>query len=242
MLLLKLEAPFAVFRTFAAGSFRPTAGFITPSAAYGLLLNVAGIEMRHDDGKSQMTMIKSGLPLTNIAIAALEFPLQHSIYQQLHNYPVGENNKINDPEYPDKKITQKAEGARRCKGYKYNITPVRRSFMSNIKAYIAIKGNDELETWVIESLAGRRPRSYGLPFLGDNNFLVDRLEPVAEPKEASWFVVVNEAEERGVRDHITRLTITIDRTNMTNTRSALFAPVVEPCREIPEKAWVQVGC
>jgi len=226
MLLLNLEAPFAVFRTFAAGSFRPTSGFITPSAAYGLLLNVAGIEMRHDDGKSQMTMIKSGLPSINIAIAALEFPLQHSIYQQLHNYPVGSSGK-------ERKAT--------TKGNKYNITPARRSFMSNIKAYVAIKGNDELETWVIEGLAGRKPRSYGLPFLGDNNFLVDRLEPVAEPKKASWFVVVDEAEENGMRDHITRLTITIDRANMANTKSALFAPVAEPCRKIPEKAWIQVG-
>jgi hypothetical protein len=39
----------------------------------------------------------------------------------------------------------------------------------------------------------------------------------------------------------TYLTISIDRTNMANTKSALFAPVAEPCREIPEKAWVQVG-
>jgi CRISPR-associated protein Cas5t len=226
MLLLKLEAPFAVFRTFAAGSFRPTAGFITPSAAYGLLLNVAGVEMRHDDGKSQMTTIKSGLPSINIALAALEFPLQHSIYQQLHNYPVGSSRK-------ERKTT--------TKGNKYNITPARRSFMSNIKAYIAIKDNDELENWIIEGLTGRRPRSYGLPFLGDNNFLIDRLELVAEPKEASWFVVVDEAEEKGVRDHITRLTIIIDRANMANTKSALFAPVSEPCREIPEKAWVEVG-
>ena len=226
MLLLKLEAPFAVFRTFAAGSFRPTAGFITPSAAYGLLLNVAGIEMRHDDGKSQMTTIKRGLPLTNIAIAALEFPLQHSIYQQLHNYPVGSSGK-------ERKTT--------TKGNKYNITPARRSFMSNIKAYIAMRSNDELEDWVMEGLVGKRPRNYGLPFLGDNNFLIDRMEAVAEPKEASWFVVVDEAEENGARDHITRLTITIDRVNMTNTKSALFAPVAEPCRKIPEKAWVQVG-
>jgi CRISPR-associated protein Cas5t len=44
-----MEAPFAAFRTFTAGSYRPTAEFITPSAAYGLLLNVAGIEMREYD-------------------------------------------------------------------------------------------------------------------------------------------------------------------------------------------------
>ena len=53
-----LQAKFAAFRPFVSGSFRPTAGFITPTAAYGLLLNIAGIEMRHDDGQSVMTLIR----------------------------------------------------------------------------------------------------------------------------------------------------------------------------------------
>jgi hypothetical protein len=34
---------------------------------------------------------------------------------------------------------------------------------------------------------------------------------------------------------------TDDKVNMTNARSALFAPVAEPCREISEKARVEVG-
>ena len=63
MFCLLIESRFAAFRPFITGSFRPTAPFITPSAAYGLLLNLAGIEMREDDGKSAMTLIKkSGLP------------------------------------------------------------------------------------------------------------------------------------------------------------------------------------
>jgi CRISPR-associated protein Cst2 len=44
--LIRLDAPFAAFRPYTAGWFRPTAAFLTPSAAYGLLLNVAGIESR----------------------------------------------------------------------------------------------------------------------------------------------------------------------------------------------------
>ena len=44
MLVLYVEAPFAVFRTFSAGWYRPTATFLSPSAAYGLLLNLAGVE------------------------------------------------------------------------------------------------------------------------------------------------------------------------------------------------------
>jgi CRISPR-associated protein Cas5t len=91
MLVLRLDAPFGVFRTFTAGSFRPTASFVTPSAAYGLLLNIAGIEMRHDDGKSVATLIRpKGLPAVDIALGARgELPRQQSMFQQLHNYPVG---------------------------------------------------------------------------------------------------------------------------------------------------------
>ena len=72
MMCIYFQAPFAVFRTFTAGSFRPTAPFMTPSAAYGLLLNLAGIEMRDDDGASEMTLIRSGLPHATIALGLKE--------------------------------------------------------------------------------------------------------------------------------------------------------------------------
>ena len=110
MLILRLDAPFGAFRTFTAGSFRPTASFITPSAAYGLLLNVAGIEMRYDDGKAVATLIRSkGLPQVEMALGARgELPKQQSMFQQLHNYPVGSSGK---------------EHREAAKGNKYNIIP-----------------------------------------------------------------------------------------------------------------------
>ena len=129
MLKLYLQAPFGVFRTFTAGSFRPTAGFITPSAAYGLLLNVAGIEMRHDDGK-EMTLITEGLPPLSLALGALRLPLQQTMYQQLHNYPVGSTGR---------------EHAAATKGTKYNIAPARRSFLAEIRGYLCMEGSDQLE-------------------------------------------------------------------------------------------------
>ena len=125
MICLYVQAPFAAFRTLTAGSFRPTAGFITPSAAYGLLLNIAGIESRLDDGKSPMTLTKKDLPSAKIALGALTFPQVHSLYQQAHNYPVGNTS---------------AEYAPATKGSKYNITPVRREFLSDIRAYICLEG------------------------------------------------------------------------------------------------------
>jgi CRISPR-associated protein Cas5t len=226
MLLLYLQAPFGVFRNFIAGSFRPTAEFLTHSAAYGLLLNVAGVEMRHDDGKSVMTLIRHDLPKFKMALAARSFPLQHSVYQQLHNYPVGSTGK---------------DRANETKGGKYNITPTRRAFLSDIKAYIAVDADPKFESQVLAGLKGNSPRTYGLPFLGDNNFLLDRLESVETLKPAHWYVPLRPGDEGGLRGHVTRLTITIDRADMSKTHSDLFAPTPEPTNEIPNDAWVEVG-
>ncbi|CAK8713077.1 Type I-MYXAN CRISPR-associated protein Cas5/Cmx5/DevS [Candidatus Electrothrix aarhusensis] len=228
MLVLRLDAPFGVFRTFTAGSFRPTASFVTPSAAYGLLLNIAGIEMRHDDGKSVATLIRAkGLPAVDIALGARgELPMQQSMFQQLHNYPVGNSGK---------------EHKAAAKGSKYNITPARRAFLSGIHAYIAVRGDEELEGQIIKGLAGETDRSYGLPFVGDNSFLPDRLEAVEEPEAARWYIPVAAEDEDEVREDITRLTISVDRISMHNTRSSLFAPQQVPSAEIPERSWVRVA-
>lgn len=225
MLCLYLQAPFAVFRTFAAGSFRPTAAFITPSAAYGLLLNVAGLDMRYEAQK-EMTLIRQKMAGVRIALGALSLPLHQTAYQQLHNYPVGNEAGI-----------KYLEGA---KGSKYNISPVRRSFLSDIRAYLCFDGNAELEGQVRDGLLGLRPRSYGLPFLGDNNFLLDRLEPIQELQPAYWFVRLEPDAGVSLRNNVTRLTLTIDREDMSNTKSSLFVTTATMQSEIPARAWVEV--
>ncbi len=225
MLCLYFQAPFGVFRTFTAGSFRPTAPFMTPSAAYGLLLNLAGIEMRHKDNAAKTTLIRSGLPHATIALGALEMPQQHSVYQQLHNYPVGNTGKDHAPN---------------TKGNKYNITPARRSFLSNLQGYLCLKDNEKLATQVLDGLAGKELRKYGLPFLGDNNFLPDRIEAVARIEPAHWFVEVTPDYDVGNVANIVRLTVTIDRADMSKTRSKLFCLSDNRCSDVPDKAWVTV--
>ena len=227
MICVYVQAPFAVFRPFTAGSFRPTAGFITPSAAYGLLLNIAGIESRLDDGKSPMTLMKTDLPPAKIALGALTFPQVQSLYQQAHNYPVGNTGK---------------EHAPATKGSKYNITPVRREFLSDIRAYICLEDNPELAERVRDGLRGGHDSSrYGLPFLGDNNFLIDVLREEADRQPAHWYEKTTESDAQGPRPRTTRLTVTIDRQNTANTTSALFFPCPEPQVSIPENAWVSIS-
>ena len=247
MFCLLIESRFAAFRPFITGSFRPTAPFITPSAAYGLLLNLAGIEMREDDGKSAMTLTKkSGLPEMDIALGApiadkpwkwgqsLEkgelsiFPTIQQLYQQLHNYPVGR---------------QGCEHKRYTMGNKYNITPVRRSFLLGLRAVICFRNcrnPENIGELACAGLRGELRREYGLPFLGDSNFLPDRIEFLESSPPCHWFVPVVEGDGRSPNQSVGRLTITINRADSSRTQSKFFGPSSEQRDEIPDDAWVSI--
>jgi len=250
MLRVYVEAPFAAFRTFTAGWYRPTATFLTPSAAYGLVLNLAGVQSRlregeaGHDGKVPATLTRPDLPSCEIAVGvpaayvvgrrrgedipqADVFPRVQSVYQQLHNYPVGASGK---------------ERAADAKGNKYNITPVRREFLSDLRAVIALRGNDDLEERVCRGLAGEfNAGRYGVPFLGDNAFLIDRIELLTEPVHVRWYERITSDTGGGIQDHTARLTVRIDRANLSATQSALFAPSDTTMGPEPSSnAWSQV--
>jgi CRISPR-associated protein Cas5t len=230
MLALRVCAPFATFRTFTAGAYRPTAPFLTPSAAYGLLLNIAAIESRLDDGISTMTRLRPNLPPTDLAIGELTAPRLQRIYQQLHNYPVGTTGKERQSE---------------TKGNKYNIQPIRREFLSDLDACILLDGNDDLEARVREGLRlgsayapEGRPR-YGVPFLGDNSFLISRLTVLPSTPTAHWYERVTPDEEAGAAD-LCRLTIWIDRAGMAGTVAPLFRRTPVATAHVPDRAWVRL--
>lgn len=249
MLLLYVEAPFAVFRTFTAGWYRPTATFLTPSAAYGLALNLAGIESRLGEeqpghsGKVPASLMRPGLPAVEIAIgvpqymlrrgqkvpvgADLVFPGVQTVFQQLHNYPVG---------------TSGASRAESTKGNKYNITPVRREYLSGLRAIIALRADDDLCHRVLRGLAGDfSGQRYGVPFLGDNAFLIDRVEPLNDTGPVRWYERVVAESGSGPRDRTTRLTTLIDRADLSRTESSLYAPQAHPVDgEPPALAWTKI--
>jgi CRISPR-associated protein Cas5t len=239
MMCLYLEAPFAVCRTFTAGWYRPTAAFLTPSAAYGLILNIAGIESRlreedaGHDGKTPATLTRPGLPAVRIALGLPtddqskgEFPTIESIYQQLHNYPVG---------------TAAGMPKELSKGNKNNITPVRRELLCNLRAVIGIDGNADLESRIRRGLAGEfNSTRYGLPFLGDNQFLLDRLEERPQLPTAQWYEKLDQGSPVASNPGTTRLTVWIDRADMSKTISHLFVPTREPTSHIPEAAWTSI--
>lgn len=223
MLYLYLQAPFATFRTFSAGSFRPTAPFMTYSSAFGLLLNLAGVEMRHDDQKLAMTGIRADLPAMKIALGEVAAATTQVLYQQLHNYPVGPQGKAH---------------AQRTMGNKYNIVPVRRAMLTDLRVCIAMQGGGDLDEAIVKGLAGGGGRSYGLPFVGDNNFLPDRIDVLDTPRSARWVVPVEDGAVSAISPM--RLTVTIDRADMSKTSSHLYQFTETRTSAIPESAWVSV--
>ena len=207
-----------------AGVWRGTSPVIPPSAAWGLVLNLAGIETR-DATPSVTTLIREDAPRFELAIGTNSAaPERSSLYQQLHSYPVGNSGQ---------------ELRARTHGSKYWIVPVRRELLVGFDAVLGVRADDTLLTRVADGLAGRLSgQRYGLPFAGDNNLLFDRIEVLAGAPTAHWYTPVR--RELGQRAGSCRLTIGIDRDDSSRTTSALFAPTPEPQPTPPDEAWVCV--
>lgn len=234
LLFLELKAPFAAFRPLQAGTFRSTMPTIPPTTAYGLLLNLAAIDIRDWSkiSKSSTPTIKK-LPKiaqnVQIAIANLGEPTANpevaTLFQQLHNVPVG-------------KVS--AEKWERTKGCKPNIKPIRREMLIGFHAVVAVRCSDELQSRITAGLAGElnEERDYGLPFAGDNNFLFDNITIVPEVRPLHWYTRIEAGELP--RIGTCRLTTWIDRENSANTQIEAFAPIEISQSEPPEGSWTKL--
>jgi CRISPR-associated protein Cas5t len=176
-----------------------------------------------DDSSSVLTLTRPDLPRVRLALGAIRLPVFQTLYQQLHNYPVGQSGK-----------ERESEGW----GSKFNIQPVRREYLADIEGYVVLDGSPSLETDARMGLRGGRPQRYGLPFLGDNNFLLDVLREEPRPRAAHWYErVTPDAPPSDVLP--SRLTLWIDRANSSRSRSALYRPTAAQL-EIPVGAWTEI--
>lgn len=223
VLALRVRAPFAAFRWLQAGVFRASSPVIPPSAAWGLVLNVAGVETRGADVDGT-TSIRPDAPAIQLAIATVSTPETASLYQQLHSYPVGNSGK------------ERQAGAH---GSKYWIAPARRELLVGFDAVIAVRAADQLLDAVRAGVRGETstPR-YGLLHAGDNNLLVDQLDLLVALPVCRWYAALR--SEEPPRAGSCRLTVAIDREDSSRTRTCLYAPLTEPTAEPPEAAWTWV--
>lgn len=218
---LRVRAPFAAFRGFQAGVYRASSPVMPPSTAYGLVLNLAGIEMR-GPMNNVTTEIREGLLKLRIAVGVILPPELSTVYQQLHSYPVGASGK---------------ELSARTHGAKFWITPVRREILTDYDGMIGVQTEDsDLLKQVKQGLRGEleSPR-YGLPFAGDNNLLIDRIDVVDQPPPTRWYTRIQPDDPP--RKGSCRLTVSIHRTDNSRTSTLLCAPLESPQSQPPESAW-----
>lgn len=219
---LKIKAPFAAFRGFQAGVYRSTAPVIPPSAAYGLILNLAGIEMR-DTKNGVTTEIRQDLPPMRLAIGVKPLSEKSSLYQQLHSYPVGNSGK---------------DLAALTRGAKFWITPVRREILVDYEGVIGVQTGDNTLLENIETgLRGElKINRYGLPFAGDNNFLFDEIEVSRQPPPNTIWYVRHQSGDTQVKGSC-RLYVGINRTDNSKTTSFVFIPKENLTLPLPDVAW-----
>lgn len=221
---LRVRAPFAAFRGFQAGVYRATSPVMPPSTAYGLILNLAGVEMR-GPMNGVTTEIRDGLPRLRIAVGAVSSPEMSTIYQQLHSYPVGASGK---------------ELSARTHGAKFWIIPVRREILVGYDGMIGVQADDgSLLECARKGLRGEldSPR-YGLPFAGDNNLLIDKIDVEHEPPATRWYARMQPDDQP--RKGSCRLTAGINRTDNSKTFSFLYAPTAGASNRPPDGAWTWV--
>ncbi len=221
-LWLRIRAPFAAFRWMQAGVWRGTSPTIPYSTAWGLVLNVAGMETRAPAGGTT-TLIRQDAPRLELAIGEVRQPERAVLYQQLHSYPVG---------------TASSHLKERTRGAKYHILPVRRELLIGFEVILGVRAQDaKLGEAIVGGLRGEGPADrYGLPFAGDNNLLFDAIDLLDEPIPVRWWVPVD-ASASGQNNNC-RLTIGIDRDDSSRTTTGLFAPSKAESAEPPSVAWV----
>lgn len=227
---LYVQAPFAAYRWLQAGVYRATSPVMTPSAAWGLVLNLAGIEIRTSLDQP-ITLVRSSAPSLQLAIGIpvrrrsdgsfdATLPTVSSVYQQLHGYPVGSYGKD---------LAAKTHGA------KYWIVPVRREVLVDCVWILGVRGPAEIIDRVGLGLAGKLDQDrYGLPFAGDNSFLFDRIDILAVPPAARWFAAVD--EDSPLDTATCRLTVAIDRSDSSRTVAKVFQPFGVSSLP-PDQAW-----
>ena len=220
-IVLRVDAPFSAWRWLQAGVYRGTFPVIPPSAAWGLVLNLAAIETRGSLAEV-VTPIRGDAPALDIAVGVQRPGERSTLFQQLHSYPVGNSGK---------------ELATRTFGNKYWIAPAKREVLVGLIALVAARGPSAIIARVGRGLAGDLPEPrYGLPFAGDNQFLFSSIDVVTVDEPARWYERVSGDDP--VRE-TTRLTTNIDRGDANRTEAPLFAPgAIGPC---PPGAWVRIG-
>lgn len=216
--LVRVKAPFAAFRDIK--SQLKSYPIITPTAAWGLILNGAGIEARKDVNEP-VTLTAPDAPDLQIAVGQVATGTIQNLYQQLHAYEVS----------PSAREKHLRVG---CKGAKYHITPKYRDVLVGLDCVLGVRGPTEVLDRLVIGLDGGLDH-YGIPFAGDNNFFLERFELVTTALAARWCETIDTPVHGAFR-----LPVWNDRARSEHNQYQMFQ-FTAPTATVPDRAWVLVG-
>ena len=223
MLYLYFKAPFGSFRAFQSVEMVATADFVTHSAAYGLLLGLAGINR---DRKDEFIGARIALGTWRGNL-----PVRGRCYQQAHKIKQASTSKAKGGETLE-------EAFERSKGTKPHIQPVWREYLYGLQGYIGLD-HQELEEQVRHGINNPAELNYwGIPFLGDNNFFIERLREEPIPNSCEWLCKLDDEKmPRGER--LFYLSVWTDYRDNKRSLSRLFY-LGKTESEPPSEAWVEI--
>lgn len=244
-----VEFCFHVYGTFGAfrtrgeiGGLKRTLSFMPPSAAYGILLNYAAIEMFTEDGK-----LRKGLPSVSLALGTPKLPEKFSILSHWHTK---DGQSIRCSEGAEEALRKHwsvpvSDGEKLKKSdliYKWQIRPVWLGFLYEVDCYVMVRCEPFLLDRIKDGLEMKLERKGGLPYLGTNFCPIHISELVESVPECLWFRRVKRDEDVSFTSDAGRAElwpIVIDRTNGARSEHGMFRPTGLQ-NDIPEDAWVTV--
>jgi CRISPR-associated protein Cas5t len=238
-LIVRVTAPHAVFKMHSAGAFQGTLPVMPPSTAYGLVMNMAGINIRGEPTPvrkadagyfSTLSIDKAKCPKVSIAVGLFSVPERGVILYHAHRYL----SVLNKPDV-------ERLGKYKPYGRKNAITPTKQQFLVNYDGAIGIRAPENLIEKIMDTMLGRKAHG-GVLFAGSSDYLIESIQ--ATDKPAAWYSILTKSElhkrleKSEIPPGLIRLPVSIDRDNCTKTLSMMFAPVETYTNNPPESSWV----
>jgi len=208
MRFIHFKAPFGAFRPFKNVEFATTAEFITYSAAYGLLLGLAGREREQ----------KYEFEGARIALGCNRLPRVGRTFQQL--------------------IQGKRELTHT--GGEFNLRPFWRELVCDLEGWIGLD-HTLLERLVEKGVEEAATLDYwGVPFMGDNNLFVEKIEVNERAQPCRWFCPFT-GRRLPLGERLYYLSVWTDYQQNSRSASQLFA--LSPTRDslkADDDCWITI--
>ena len=217
-LILHIKAPLGVSRQLSTESHRGTYPVLSHTTLYGLLCNLAGVEMRVYDPNFKNMAIRTDLPKIGIRVGYVSLPMHSRLFE--HTLKKMKNG--------DKK-SEIGDVGKACRQF---IKPKRTDYLTKLDLYVEVSARSELIDRIrryitgvnVDTILGTDKVRYGLPFIGTNNCTVQSIDIVDTfpDGELYWLNHMTKTTQK-THEFAVSMPVWIDRQHVNNTKVGYFS-------------------